>query len=192
MAKVEIRDRLKITRRLAPRSSTQSEQQISYFRAPVRALSAFRAVAAEVNMANVFGRALIVLAAVLLTTGPSVAQSELEKYRAAERIANKQLSKFGELDFVVFTQQKWDRPHESHSKDILVDWPDGYQTKGIEQHIDDLKAMFVYAPDTRIETHPVKIANSPRSKEVLRPNLPANPGDHQRCMFMIWSMGIML
>jgi hypothetical protein len=32
----------------------------------------------------------------------------------------------------------------------------------------------------------------PRSKEVLRPNLPANPGDHQRCMFMIWSMGIML
>lgn len=27
------------------------------------------------------------------------------------------------------------------------------------QHIEDLKAMFVYAPDTRIKTHPVKIAS---------------------------------
>jgi hypothetical protein len=29
--------------------------------------------------------------------------------------------------------------------------------KGIDKHIDDLKAMFVWAPDTRIKEHPVKL-----------------------------------
>ena len=29
--------------------------------------------------------------------------------------------------------------------------------KGIEKHIEDLKAMFVWAPDTRIKEHPVKL-----------------------------------
>ena len=38
-------------------------------------------------------------------------------------------------------------------------WPDGHQTKGIEKHIEDLKGMFVYAPDMRIKGHPVKIAS---------------------------------
>ena len=63
---------------------------------------------------------------------------------------------FRSLDFDVFTRQKWDRLHESHSKDVIVHWPDGHTTQGIEKHIEDLKAMFVYAPDTRIKTHPVK------------------------------------
>ena len=38
-------------------------------------------------------------------------------------------------------------------------WPDGNTTHGIDRHIADLKAMFVYAPDTRIQQYPVKIAN---------------------------------
>ncbi|TMQ58085.1 MAG: ester cyclase [Candidatus Eisenbacteria bacterium] len=53
----------------------------------------------------------------------------------------------------------WDRLHESHSKDVLVHWPDGHTTQGIERHIEDLKAMFVYAPDTRILVHPVKFGS---------------------------------
>ena len=69
------------------------------------------------------------------------------------------LNTFDELDFDVFTNQKWDRLHESHSEDIIVHWPDGRITEGIEPHIEDLKAMFVYAPDTRIEQHPIKIAS---------------------------------
>ena len=39
----------------------------------------------------------------------------------------------------------------------MVTWPDGHETKGIDKHIDDLKAMFVFAPDTRILEHPIKI-----------------------------------
>lgn len=69
------------------------------------------------------------------------------------------LKTFDELDFDVFTNQKWDRLKESHSNDIIVHWPDGTQTSGIERHLEDLKAMFVYAPDTRIQEHPVKIAS---------------------------------
>jgi len=77
-----------------------------------------------------------------------------EKYKTEEY-----LETFDELDFDVFTNQKWDRLKESHSEDITVHWPDGRITEGIEPHIEDLKAMFVYAPDTRIEQHPIKIAS---------------------------------
>jgi len=82
--------------------------------------------------------------------------SELAKYQAAEKNVTNNIQTFDNLDFDVFTNQKWDRLHESHSADIVVHWPDGHQTKGIDVHIADLKAMFVYAPDTRIRTHPVK------------------------------------
>lgn len=66
----------------------------------------------------------------------------------AEKLAQAQIATFDTLDFDVFTNQKWDRLHESHSTDVIVHWPDGHQTKGIEKHIEDLKVMFVYAPDT--------------------------------------------
>ena len=82
--------------------------------------------------------------------------AELAKYRSAEKAVSKHITTFDNLDFDVFTHQKWDRLHESHSKDVIVHWPDGHQTKGIDVHIADLKAMFVYAPDTRIEVHPIK------------------------------------
>ncbi|MDO8769675.1 MAG: ester cyclase [Burkholderiaceae bacterium] len=82
--------------------------------------------------------------------------SDLARYQADEKRISKNITTFDNLDFDVFTHQKWDRLHESHSKDVVVHWPDGHQTKGIDIHIADLKAMFVYAPDTRIETHPVK------------------------------------
>ena len=71
------------------------------------------------------------------------------------------LAAFDDLDYNVFTNQKWSELHRSHAKDITVHWPDGHSTKGIEKHIEDLKAMFVWAPDTRIKEHPVKIAQGP-------------------------------
>jgi len=72
---------------------------------------------------------------------------------------NARLATFDDLDFNVFTHQKWDQLQRSHSKDIVVHWPDGHQTTGIDKHIEDLKAMFVYAPDTRIQVHPVKFGS---------------------------------
>ena len=69
------------------------------------------------------------------------------------------LTKFDTLDYVVFSGQEWERLHESHDKNIIVNWPDGHQTKGIERHIADMKALFVYAPDTRIKVHPIRFGN---------------------------------
>lgn len=67
------------------------------------------------------------------------------------------LKTFDELDYDVFSNEKWDRLPESHGPDILVHWPDGHTTTGIKRHIEDLKALFVFAPDTQIKQHPVKL-----------------------------------
>lgn len=69
------------------------------------------------------------------------------------------LKTFGELDFDVFSGQKWDRLQESHAENIIVTWPDGHETLGIKKHIEDLKAMFVYAPDTSIKVHPISFGS---------------------------------
>jgi predicted ester cyclase len=66
------------------------------------------------------------------------------------------LKTFDELDFDVFSNQKWDRLSESHADDIVVTWPDGHETKGLAKHIEDLQAMFVFAPDTSIKEHPIR------------------------------------
>jgi SnoaL-like polyketide cyclase len=71
----------------------------------------------------------------------------------------KNLKVFDTLDFDVFSNQKWDRLNESHSKDIVVTWPDGHETKGIEKHIEDLKALFVFAPDIKISEHPIRFGS---------------------------------
>ena len=69
------------------------------------------------------------------------------------------LRTFDTLDFDVFSNQKWERLHESHAKDIVITWPDGHETKGIDKHIDDLKALFVFAPDIQIKTHPIRFGS---------------------------------
>lgn len=81
---------------------------------------------------------------------------ELAKYQAAEKATETNLKTFDTLDFDVYSNQKWDRLHESHAEDILVHYPDGHTSKGIHDHIEELKGIFVYAPDTHINLHPVK------------------------------------
>lgn len=103
----------------------------------------------------------LAISALLVTASPAVAgktTKPAESTHAADaaRIAAN-LQTFDELDYEVFTGQEWTRLHESHAHDIVVHWPDGRTTNGLEVHTDDLKAMFVWAPDTRIHEHPIKI-----------------------------------
>jgi SnoaL-like polyketide cyclase len=91
----------------------------------------------------------------LLFTLP--ARASEKNLAAAEALVATHIKTFDDLDYRVFTGQKWAELHLSHSHDVVVHWPDGHATKGIEKHIEDLKAMFVYAPDTRIKEHPVKL-----------------------------------
>ncbi|WP_395842106.1 ester cyclase [Archangium violaceum] len=97
--------------------------------------------------------ATLALMGAMACTSP---EQELERYQENERQVSEHIATFDALDFDVFTRQKWDQLHHSHSKDVIVHWPDGHQTQGIDVHIQDLKAMFVYAPDTRILVHPIK------------------------------------
>lgn len=96
----------------------------------------------------------------------SVSQAELDSLRnqikeltAGNETIEKNLATFDTLDYQVFSNQEWTRLHESHAKDIKVNWPDGHYTTGIDKHIEDLKAMFVYAPDTRIKEHPIRFGS---------------------------------
>jgi len=87
-------------------------------------------------------------------------RNQIKEMTAGNAVLAKNLTTFDTLDFTVFSNQQWVRLHESHSKEIKVNWPDGHSTLGIEKHIEDLKAMFVYAPDTRIKQHPVRFGSS--------------------------------
>jgi hypothetical protein len=101
----------------------------------------------------------IIGSALLAQNNSAVLKAELKKYKEGEAMIAKYLDKFDTLDFKVFSGQQWARLHESHSKDIIVFWPDGHFTTGIERHIEDLKFMFSYAPDTEIHEHPVKFGS---------------------------------
>jgi hypothetical protein len=70
------------------------------------------------------------------------------------------LRTFDELDFDVFSHADWSRLGESHAQNIRVHWPEGHYTDGVDKHIADLAAMFVWAPDTRIKEHPIRIAKN--------------------------------
>lgn len=80
----------------------------------------------------------------------------LHKMAENDSTVESRLIKFDTLDFVVFSRQEWIRFHETHDKDIVVNWPDGHHTNGLERHINDMIAMFVYAPNTNIKIHPIR------------------------------------
>jgi hypothetical protein len=83
----------------------------------------------------------------------------LKIYADGRDTLEQHLIKFDTLDFVIFSGQEWVRFHETHSNDIVVNWPDGHHTNGLARHIQDMIAMFVYAPDTRIKVHPIRFGN---------------------------------
>lgn len=88
---------------------------------------------------------------------PALAAGEFGRAVHGDEAAQ-HIAVFDALDFDVFTHQHWDRLHESHAQDITVTWPDGHDTHGIDTHIHDLQQLFVHAPDTAIQVHPIRIA----------------------------------
>lgn len=91
---------------------------------------------------------------------PSVSQVEAPLVALdAAQTEERNLRTFDDLDFNVFSNQKWSQLSHSHAQDVIVHWPDGRTTVGIDAHIDDLQRLFVHAPDTRIKVHPHKIAD---------------------------------
>ena len=111
-------------------------------------------------------RGIVVAVAISALCGNAIAQSPAEHPNtppptpeAQAPDVERNLKLFDTLDFDVFSNQKWDRLHESHAKDIVVTWPDGHVRHGIDQQIEDLKAMFVWAPDITIKVHPIRFGS---------------------------------
>jgi len=86
-------------------------------------------------------------------------RTQIKELTKNNAMITKNLGTFDTLDYTVFTNQEWTRLHESHSKDVKVNWPDGHTTFGIDRHIADLKEMFVYAPNTSIKVHPIRFGS---------------------------------
>ncbi|MFB6457428.1 ester cyclase [Chitinophaga sp. Hz27] len=87
-------------------------------------------------------------------------QSELKQYRDEKAMTAMRLQRFDSLDFDFYSGQEWDSLAISHAPDIKVYYPDGAITTGLfPAHIDMLKPMFVFAPDTKIKTHPVRFGS---------------------------------
>lgn len=94
-------------------------------------------------------------------TSPELAESRinrsLEEFREERRIVEKNLNNFDDLDFNVYSHQKWDEMHRSHADDIIVHYPDGTKTYGLHDHLERSKKIFAFAPDTENPIHHVRI-----------------------------------
>ena len=87
-------------------------------------------------------------------------QEELNKYTEEKKMTEERLVRFDSLDFDIYSNQKWDMFSISHDENIKVYYPDGSTTTGLNpQHLDALKPLFVFAPDTKINSHPVKFGS---------------------------------
>jgi hypothetical protein len=72
----------------------------------------------------------------------------------------KNLATFDDLDFRVYTHQQWQDLHHSHAGNVIVHWPDGRTTQGLRKHIEDLRYMWTFAPDNRIQEHPIRFGTA--------------------------------
>jgi hypothetical protein len=104
-------------------------------------------------------RSLVLLSGIVAFVGVVVALGARAEGKGPKDIATARLEKFDELDFEAFSKANWDLFHKTHTDDVVVVWPDGHETKGFDKHIEDMKYMFSYAPDTKITGHPVKVAS---------------------------------
>jgi hypothetical protein len=78
-------------------------------------------------------RNTLIVTAIAALSGLALAQSTAERpttppppHEKQAPAVERNLKVFDVLDFDVFSNQKWDRLHESHAKDIVVTWPDGH------------------------------------------------------------------
>jgi hypothetical protein len=75
-------------------------------------------------------------------------------------LTEERLRRFDSLDFDFYSNQKWDSLAISHDPNIKVYYPDSTTSTGLfPQHIDLIKGQFIFAPDTKITSHPIKFGS---------------------------------
>jgi len=87
-------------------------------------------------------------------------ENELKSFRDEKAVTALRLAKFDTLDFDYYSNQEWENFAHNHAEDVKAYYPDGSSTTGLfPQHIDQLKPMFQFAPDTKINEHPVRFGS---------------------------------
>lgn len=66
---------------------------------------------------------------------------------------------FEQLDNDVFNQRDFDLFDRIHDPDVVIVFPDGRRTRGIEQHREDIEALFAWSPDMRVVGHPIRFGS---------------------------------
>lgn len=84
-------------------------------------------------------------------------QQELLRYKADKLITEMRLVRFDSLDFYIYNSQRWEDMGISHNENIIVHYPNGTKTVGLTPlHLESMKPIFIFAPDTKIVSHPLK------------------------------------
>ncbi|MFZ0281521.1 MAG: ester cyclase [Bacteroidales bacterium] len=87
-------------------------------------------------------------------------EKELLGYKAEKLITEMRLVRFDSLDFYIYNNQRWDDFDISHDENIIVHYPDGTTTVGLTPlHLESMKPIFRFAPDTKIVSHPLKFGS---------------------------------
>jgi len=102
------------------------------------------------------------------------------------------LTEFDTLELKSFNSQDWAVLKESHAEDIVVTWPDGHKTTGLEKHIEDLKAMFAKSPELRITTHPIRFGNASGEWTCVTGLMEAKNLSVPICTIGKWKDGVMV
>ena len=87
-------------------------------------------------------KSLLVFTVMIAVSTTQAKDKSQKDFELLEKKVKENLATFDDLDFNVFSNQKWDELKRSHTQNVKVHWPDGHITEGIDKHIADLKYMF--------------------------------------------------
>lgn len=87
----------------------------------------------------------------------NIVEKETKDDTNIDQLTEERLRRMDSLDFQFYSNQAWDSLSISHDANIKAYYPDGTTTTGLfPEHIDMLKPMFVFSPETKALSHPVK------------------------------------
>ena len=97
-----------------------------------------------------------VMAKQAMAQGQPSEQTETIVAKTPEEKTN--LERFDKLDFEAWNNRNWTLFSDIHAQDVLVSDMTGNVTKGLDQHLQWAKNVVALQPDSRIVSHPIKIA----------------------------------
>lgn len=71
---------------------------------------------------------ITLIAGIAVSTAHAKNQSQKD-FEALEKKIKEHIATFDDLDFNVFSNQKWDEFKRSHTQNVKVHWPDGISLK---------------------------------------------------------------